>query len=195
MTIPSLASVDELFAVLTAPLPPSTDGGSPAEAVGPLDHHLQCAHRLRRGYAGDVELQVAGLVHDVGHALAPGDEATHGTTGALAVRALLGERVASLVELHVPAKRYLTTVDPGYRRRLSPASTASLRAQGGTMSAGEVAAFAADPDAPLALVLRSADEAAKVPGLVVPTLETWRPVLEALVADVRGRPASPPPCP
>ena len=32
-----------------------------------------------------------------------------------AVRDLLGERVAALVELHVPAKRYLVTVDAGYR--------------------------------------------------------------------------------
>ena len=63
------------------------------------------------------------------------------------------------------------------------------------MSADEVYAFAADPDAPNALVLRSADEAAKVPGLVVPALETWRPVLEAMVANVRGRPACPPPSP
>ena len=35
--------------------------------------------------------------------------------GAETVRRLLGERVAGLVEAHVPAKRYLVTTDASYR--------------------------------------------------------------------------------
>ncbi|MDQ3306347.1 MAG: HD domain-containing protein [Actinomycetota bacterium] len=124
---------------------------------------------------------MAGLVHDVGHILDPDDVAGHGRNGAEAVRSLLGERVARLVELHVPAKRYLTATDPSYRVRLSPASTATLVDQGGAMDADEVAAFAAvTPDLAAALALRSADEAAKFPGLTMPGLERWRPVLEAV---------------
>ncbi|CAN5251679.1 HD domain-containing protein [soil metagenome] len=193
-TNPSFASVDELLAVLrsrSGRLPPPSAGGPPAERVSALDHHLQCAHQLRLEHPEDPELQVAGLVHDVGHVLAPGAEAGHGRIGAHAVCALLGKRVARLVELHVPAKRYLTAIDPDYRRRLSPASTATLIAQGGTMDPDEVAAFGTDPDASAALVLRSADEAAKVPGLATPDLEAWVPVLEAVAAEAGSRPASP----
>ncbi|MEV4391183.1 inositol oxygenase family protein [Nonomuraea sp. NPDC049607] len=42
-----------------------------------LDHGLQVAAVLRDRHPGDRELQVAGLVHDLGHLLAPGDEAGH----------------------------------------------------------------------------------------------------------------------
>ncbi|MDQ3353075.1 MAG: HD domain-containing protein [Actinomycetota bacterium] len=188
MPVKPFLSTDDLLSALA-----SDDGalgidGIPAEAVDPLAHHLQCAHRLSLVAPGDLELQVAGLVHDVGHILDPGDVSGHGRTGAEAVRSLLGERVARLVELHVPAKRYLATVEATYRARLSPASTASLVAQGGPMDAIEAGVFAADPDLDAALVLRSADEAAKFPGLSMPDLEHWRPVVETVAAGGQAPP-------
>lgn len=180
MAVPSFTSVEALLTTLAHGLHPPAGAGPLTERVTPLEHHLQCAHWLRIEHPADLELQVAGLVHDIGHALTPGDEAGHGRTGASAVRSLLGQRVARLVELHVPAKRYLTATDADYRGRLSPASMATLVAQGGSMSPEEAGAFAADPDASAALVLRMADEAAKEPGRTVPTLHTWRPTIEAL---------------
>ena len=53
------------------------------------------------------------------------------------MRDLLGDRVAALVELHVPAKRYLVTVDDSYGAALSAGSTASLARQGGALDDAE----------------------------------------------------------
>lgn len=155
--------------------------------VGQLAHGLQCAHELALTFPDDLELQVAGLVHDIGHDLVPGDDAGHGRAAADAVRTLFGERVADLVELHVPAKRYLVTVEVGYADILSGGSTSTLVNQGGPMTPREAAAFAALPLAAHAVALRIADDAAKVPGRVVPERGSWRPVLET-VATRHGRP-------
>jgi predicted HD phosphohydrolase len=135
------------------------------------DHALQTAALLRRSRPADKELQVAGLVHDIGHLLQPGDDAGHADHAADAVRALLGERVAHLVLLHVPAKRYLATTSPG--RDLSAQSAVTLRTQGGPMSPAEAAAFERDP---------LADDAAKVVGLDAGVLEDWRTVLGIVAA-------------
>ena len=43
-----------------------------------LDHGLQTAAVLRATHPDDLELQVAGLVHDLGHILPPRDTAQHG---------------------------------------------------------------------------------------------------------------------
>ncbi|MFI1171122.1 inositol oxygenase family protein [Streptomyces melanogenes] len=148
------------------------------------DHALQTAHLLRRTHPSDKELQIAGLVHDLGHLLRPGDDAGHADRAADAVRPLLGARVARLVRLHVPAKRYLAAVEPD--RTLSPQSELTLRAQGGVMTPEEADAFALDPEAEAALTLRQADDAGKVVGLDVGVMEDWRPVLELVAARHGG---------
>src|SRR5689334_17300722 len=68
-----------------------------------LDHGLQTAAVLRASDPDDLELQVAGLVHDLGHVLPPRDTALHGVVAGDYVRGVLGDRVATLVRLHVPA--------------------------------------------------------------------------------------------
>jgi predicted HD phosphohydrolase len=167
-------TLDELLAVLRSMAAVPSEGGGHSE----LDHGLQCGAELARLAPDDVELQVAGLVHDVGHAFA--DDASHGRAGAAAVRPLLGDRIAALVEGHVPAKRYLVTTDPSYADGLSPGSTSTLVDQGGPLSADELAAFRARSDWEDAVRLRRADDAAKVPGLAVPGLETWVEVLRSV---------------
>ena len=137
-----------------------------------LDHGLQCAFELQQCAPDDVALQVAGLVHDIAHGF--GHIRDHGAAGADAVRDLLGERVAELVMLHIPAKRYLVTTDAAYRGRLSPVSIQTLALQGGDMTEAEIAAFEAWPHWRDSLKLRVADEAAKVVGRVVPGLDSWR---------------------
>ncbi|MFB7508738.1 HD domain-containing protein [Streptomyces broussonetiae] len=150
------------------------------DPVDILDHGLQVAAVLAERHPDDEELQVAGLVHDIGHYLVPADEAGHGSHGASAVEGLLGPRVARLVAAHIPAKRYLAAADP--QRVLSPESARTLGCQGGPMAPDEVEAFEADPDFEAAVALRRADDAGKVVGLRVAPLESWRPVVERVAA-------------
>jgi predicted HD phosphohydrolase len=180
-TGPALTDVDQLVAVLAAAenVADSIVGG---DTMGVLAHSLQCADVLAAEHPDDVELQIAGLVHDIGDLLVPGDSDGHGRHGAEAVRGLLGPRVAGLVELHVPAKRYLVTTDPDYRAALSAGSIRTLELQGGLLDDEAVARFEAQPLAADALVLRRADEAAKVPGRPVPDLSTWKPLLDQIAA-------------
>jgi predicted HD phosphohydrolase len=172
---------------------PSPDGQeAAAHGASPpftgLDHGLQCAANLRVERPDDIELQVAGLVHDLGHRLVPGAPERHGSVGASWLAPLVGPRVAALVELHVDAKRYLVTVDPEYRGQLSAGSARTLVAQGEAMTTEEVADFEGREHAADAVALRRSDEAAKVPGLQVPGLDAWVPALEALARAPRDRP-------
>lgn len=176
-------TVDELMEILVRCEDAWDTPDRSGDPVALLDHGLQVAAVLREWHPDDVELQVAGLVHDIGHLLDPGDEAGHATNAARAVRELLGERVAALVELHVPAKRYLATVEP--QRALSPESARTLELQGGLMSPAEVAAFEASPHGMAGVTLRRADDAGKVIGLARPPLDelaAWRPAIEAIAS-------------
>lgn len=147
-----------------------------------LDHGLQTAEVLRRWHPDDVELQVAGLAHDIGHVLPPYADDLHGDVAAAFVRPVLGDRVAELIRLHVAAKRYLVTTDPSYADLLSGGSAATLVVQGGPMTAQEVAELDHHPMLQDALQLRRADEAGKVPGLDVPGLDAWLDALRTLAA-------------
>lgn len=167
----------------------SATGAYDNEAVSLLAHQLQCAASLAATRPDDVELQVAGLVHDLGW-LAPREDgvtevvldAHHDRVGAMLVGPLLGPRVARLVGGHVTAKRYLVATDPAYVGRLSERSVVTLAFQGGPLDADAVAAFASSPDFEATLALRRADETAKDPDAVVPPLEHWMPALERVVA-------------
>ncbi|MFG2433787.1 HD domain-containing protein [Streptomyces sp. M41(2017)] len=179
-----LRGVDDLMDLLHACRGAWDTPDRSGDPVDLHDHGLQTAALLRRERPSDKELQVAGLVHDIGHLLRPGDDAGHADHAAEAVRPLLGDRVARLVRLHVAAKRYLATTSPG--RGLSPQSALTLTAQGGAMSPREVAAFERDPLAEDAVTLRQADDAGKVVGLDAGVMEDWRTVLE-LVASRAAR--------
>jgi predicted HD phosphohydrolase len=156
------------------------DGTFDDEPVDLLQHALQCAALLERRAPGDLELHVAGLVHDVGTLIAPGRAEHHAEIGAAAIRGMLGSRVARLVRLHDQAKRYLVTTDPHYRHQLSSRSLETLRLQGGLLDPAERAALQAEPDLDACLALRRADDAAKVPGVSVAGLTHWRQVLVTL---------------
>jgi predicted HD phosphohydrolase len=174
-------TVDELFGCLAAGAR-EYDG----ETVNLLAHGLQCAALLAESAPHDGELQVAGLVHDLGSVVAPGHSSRHARIGADAVRPLLGDRVAALVNGHDQAKRYLVTTDATYRDRLSRRSIATLRGQGGLLDPTERAAFERRPDFDALLALRRADDAAKERGRAVPPLEHWRADVDALASAHAG---------
>ncbi len=167
--------LDDLLAVLARGA--RVDDG---EDVDLLAHALQCADLLATRAPDDVELQVAGLVHDVGTILEPDRPATHAATGAHAVEALLGVRVARLVRGHDTAKRYLVATDDAYRSRLSDVSIATLDAQGGVLTPAEVTAFEHGVDADALVTLRRADDDAKVAGAPTRSLDDWRDTIERL---------------
>jgi len=171
-------TVDELIELLASCEDFYDSVGDDGDPIPILPHSLQCAARLFEVAPDDDELVVAGLVHDIGHRLQPGRPVEHGMIAADAVRELLGARVAVLVELHVPAKRYLVTVDDSYRAELSTGSTVSLARQGGALDEAERAQLEQRPELTDALTLRRADEAAKDPNAVVPDLDHWRPTVE-----------------
>jgi len=172
-----LTDVDDLFDLLD-----TSAAHDECEAVDLLAHALQCAHVLSQEAPDDVELQVAGLVHDVYHAVDPSADATHDREGARLVAPLLGGRVARLVGGHVAAKRYLVSTDPAYRQALSTRSVETLAHQGGELDGVARRAIDESPDRDALLALRRADDRAKVPGAVVPAITHWRPVVEQLVS-------------
>jgi predicted HD phosphohydrolase len=182
----AFADVDALFDALRASAEADDEGGLPI-----LDHCLQCAARLRDARPDDVELQVAGLVHDLGWLESAADgwvlqlDATHDRRGAALVAPLLGARVAALVGGHVSAKRYLLATDPGYAALLSARSEETLGFQGGVMTADEVHEFARRSDREDLVVLRRADDAAKVRNAMVDRLESWRPAVERVAVTHR----------
>jgi len=177
-------SIDEIVEVLAAGARRPLGPGLP---VSQLDHALQTAALLRHLHRGDDELAAAGLVHDIGHLLAGGTDETHAAHGATAVRRSLGERVATIVSLHVEAKRYLVATEGAYGGVLTTDSVVSLGRQGGALSEEEAASFRARPGAADSLALRRADDGGKVEGLEVAGLAHWIPLLRALSGESGAR--------
>jgi len=152
-----------------------------------LEHSLQAAWFVQKK-SGEETLIAAALLHDLGHLLhdvgedaaARGVDTRHEELGVEALAGHLADSVLDPIRLHVAAKRYLCFAEPRYLAALSPASVESLGLQGGPMTAAEAEAFLRLPHAREAVTLRHADDAAKVRGLAVPALETYRPLVEAL---------------
>lgn len=180
--IDATTAVDEVIALLR------NAGGEQyfGEAVTKLEHAVQCAWYAQLADTEDEELILAALLHDVGHLVDEEDTERDERVGVvnhdeIGERWLLARgfspRLARLVGGHVDAKRYLTATNAGYLQRLSPASTETLALQGGPMSPGEAAAFAASPDLQDMLRLRTWDEMAKDPQWSGPGLEAYREMM------------------
>jgi phosphonate degradation associated HDIG domain protein len=176
--------VDRILAVFAGP----GQGAYFGEAVTQAEHALQTA-ALAEAAAADPELVAAALLHDVGHLLhGLGEDAAdrgiddrHEEGGAAWLARHFGPAVADPVRLHVAAKRYLCAVEPDYLAALSLASQRSLELQGGPFTPDEAEAFRREPHWEDAVALRRWDDAAKVPGLAVPGLDHYRPVLNAVL--------------
>ena len=156
------------------------------EPVTQLEHALQAAHFAE--LAGEPDAVVAAaLLHDIGHlthefgedCAREGIDDTHETAGAawLAGQAGFGPAVTELIRLHVPAKRYLCSVDPSYAAQLSEASQLSLKLQGGVFSSEERQNFQAHEHFEAALRVRGYDDQAKQTGFSTPPLTHFLPFL------------------
>ncbi|MGY2112312.1 HD domain-containing protein [Nocardia gipuzkoensis] len=141
-----------------------------------VSHGVQCAELLSVRYPEDIELQLAGLLHDIGLLLVPGDELGHPRHAADYVRHLFGHRVAGIIALHVDAQRYLEATAENYL--VTPPPTATFAEQPAPMSDAEIKAFLAQPLASAALSLREADDAAVDETRREHDLGTWIDLME-----------------
>ena len=153
-------------------------------------HMLQTAAKAVKADADDA-LVAASLLHDVGHWLirktARNEDADHDpaheTVGEKFLQPYFDSRVTRPISLHVAAKRYLCAREPRYFARLSAGSVCSLETQGGAMTPDEAARFESVADFEAAVALRRWDEYGKIPGLEVPRLGHYRPLLKRLVRE------------
>lgn len=178
------AFCDELFAFITVAGQSRYD-----ETVTQLEHGLQAA-ALAEAANCDEAVQIAALLHDIGHLLLgehtfPTRDLRHEIVGARFLTRWLGPEVGAPVALHVKAKRYLVAIDPGYAQGLSAASIRSLRLQGGPMTTTEAEDFGRLPQAGAAIALRRWDDAAKQQNASVPDLEYWRAAVSRTVGARR----------
>ena len=179
--------VDEVFALYEK----HGDEDYIGEPVSQLEHMSQAA-TLAEEEGFEDEVVLAAFFHDLGHLVETNGEAQsmdgfgnvdHEILGAKYLRDRgFSQRLASLVQSHVIAKRYLTYKYPDYYNRLSDASKATLEFQGGRMSDEEAHAFEANPDAELFIRLRYWDDKAKETGKPVENI----PRLKAMAVKHLG---------
>ena len=160
------------------------------EAVTQLQHALQCA-TLAEVSGAPSSLVAAALRHDYGHlineddaeAAAIGHDQHHEDVAADYLARWFPPSVTQPIRFHVPAKRYLCSVDKDYFASLSPASVRSLDVQGGPFTADEAAEFIALEYADDAVALRRWDDLAKDPAGETPPLEAFRPIVAEVLAS------------
>jgi predicted HD phosphohydrolase len=143
------------------------------EPIGLLAHSLQTGERMSKERPLDTVLQVAALLHDIGHAHPNPDVTRHAALGAKML-SRLDARLCWLVAQHTNAKRYLCTTDVNYRKLLSPRSAETLTLQGLLMTVHEVQTFEAHPWHEDAVLLRQMDDQSKDLQRKTAPLEAWR---------------------
>lgn len=153
------------------------------EPVSQIEHMCQAAQLAEtEGY--DEEVILAALFHDIGHfcqhlypAQLMGSYGIidHEKSGSDFLKSRgFSDKIISLVQNHVQAKRYLTFINPDYYEKLSDASKKTLIYQGGRMNAEEATIFEKDPLFDLHIRLRLWDEQAKVINKPLPLLAHYR---------------------
>lgn len=156
------------------------------EVVTQLEHALQCAAIAVKNDANNTQI-VSALLHDIGHFILDEHNAdiafldidlNHEEIGAKYMEPFFPEEITTPIRLHVPAKRYLCTVDASYHDGLSEASKQSLIVQGGIMSDEERANFEQIPHYKDALTLRRWDDLSKEKGLKTDGLETYYEIVQ-----------------
>ena len=153
------------------------------EPVSQIEHMCQAA-QLAEAAGYDDEVVLAAFFHDIGHLCEHIYETKqmdgygvmdHESLGSQYLREKgFSEKIARLVESHVPAKRYLTFKYPEYYNKLSEASKATLDKQGGRMNDAEAKQFEADNLYLLFIKIREWDDKAKIEKVPLPSLEIYK---------------------
>ncbi|MBO6947130.1 MAG: HD domain-containing protein [Rhodospirillales bacterium] len=163
------------------------------EPITELEHALQIAD-IADEMSGDEEMILAALLHDIGRVAVRQDEISdtlvpdhmgktkdgskgHDAAGAELLSDYFSDRILAGIRMHVAAKRYLCTVEPKYRDKISGGSETTLRMQGGLMSDEELEKFRATPFSEDAVQIRRWDDMAKIPGKPTRPLEHWRDMM------------------
>ena len=153
------------------------------EPVSQVEHMCQAAQLAEaEGYPEEVIL--AAFFHDIGHFcehLMPVEQmdgfgvVDHEKLGAAYLSSNgFSENIASLVQNHVQAKRYLTYHFSSYYEQLSEASKKTLEFQGGVMTSEEAMLFESGKLFDLHIKLRRWDEKAKKEKQAIPPLQKYK---------------------
>ena len=157
-----------------------------SELISQTEHAVQCA-RLAEKDSASSSLVLAALLHDIGHLVdlesndgteVTDEDTAHEATGSRVLSDVLPREVRLPIALHVDAKRWLCTRQPGYRASLSAASEHSLQLQGGPMDDDEAARFEAMPGFADAVSLRLWDDLGKDPDVGGSLVDFERILLE-----------------
>lgn len=163
-----------------------------------IGEHMRQAGALAEAAGAAAPLVAAALLHDVGHLLGEQNrlggssprastDARHGTGGAQWLSQWFGPAVTEPVRLHVAAKRYLCSAEPGYFGLLSAESVRTLALQGGPMTPEQATAFEALPYARDAVAVRRWDDEAKDPAVTPPEFVYFAALLTSLTESGTGR--------
>ena len=137
------------------------------EPITQVSHAIQTSLAIKE-MGGDREIQLSGLLHDIGHLLSrpiepeSGIDDRHEFFGGIWLKNNnFTERVYKPIIMHVDAKRYLCSKEWGYYENLSNASRTSFKLQGGWMTQYEKERFENEKFFKEAIMLRRADDMAK----------------------------------
>eukprot|EP00956_Cyclotella_meneghiniana_P014515 scaffold21748_cov58-Cyclotella_meneghiniana.AAC.1 len=165
------------------------------EPVSILEHSWQ-AYQVAKKCGAQPKVQVASLLHDVGHMLGMeagypiamdgcGIENHESIGGDFLLSIGCHPYTAWLVANHVNAKRFLVWKDPQYP--LTDASRTTLKHQGGPMSDDEAKEFMAVEGYEASITMRSYDEAAKNPNLPKPSINDIKDIVRSHVLETMER--------
>ena len=164
--------------------------GEPVSQIG----HMCQAAELAEAEGYPEEIILAAFFHDIGHFcehFMPVQQmdgfgvVDHEKLGADFLRSKgFSSTIASLVENHVQAKRYLTYHFPSYYEQLSEASKKTLEFQGGVMTLEEAMLFESGDLFDLHIKLRRWDEKAKMEKQQMPPIQKYKDMaIRHLVAN------------
>ncbi|MGA0953276.1 MAG: HD domain-containing protein [Burkholderiaceae bacterium] len=159
------------------------------EPVNQIEHAWQ-SMVWAQNEGARASLQLAAFFHDLGHLFQreDGSPSLHGVDdkhekiGSAVLKRVFGVAVSAPVSLHVDAKRYLVSVDPGYMRQLSEDSIRSLKLQGGPMTPAEQSQFKDSSFWAEAVQLRQWDEKSKEAERDIPSMDSITASLSALAS-------------